>query len=166
MLVAACHDFLTQSGVGMRLSSSCCGKNPAPVVNRAADGSYVYDRHFSLTRQLTWPVHTSQNRKHGPWSALWLLNGSSSTLQPLVRSYIVIYEPRWVVLAKGLISVVVLWFCWFLLILPTCSAEILEQVHMKMLWLWRPPPLLSSTPLEALCYPLCFVSAAGKLNRD
>lgn len=69
----------------------------------------------------------------GLWSALWLLNGSGSTLQPLVRSYIVIYEPRWVVLAKGLISVVVLWFCKFLLIFPTRSVEILEQVHVKML---------------------------------
>lgn len=166
MLVAACHDFLTQSGVGMRPSSSCCGKNPAPVVNRAADGSYVNDRHFFLHAPQTWPVHTFQNWMQGLWSALWLLNGSGSTLQPLVRSCIVIYEPRWVVLAKGLISMVVLWFCRFLLILPTCSAEILEQVHVKMLRLWRPPPLLSSSPLEALCYPLCFVSAAGKLNRD
>lgn len=105
MLVAACHDFLTQSGVGMRPSSSCCGKNPAPVVNRAADGSYVNNRHFFLHAPQTWPVHTFQNWMQGLWSALWLLNGSGSTLQPLVRSCIVIYEPRWVVLAKGWISI-------------------------------------------------------------
>lgn len=119
MLVAACHDFLTQSGVGMRPSSSCCGKNLAPVVNRAADGSYVYDRHFSsMSHKHDQYTHLkTECEVSGRCCGFWM--GAAALCNLLLGHMFVIYEPRWVILAKGLISVAVLWFCRFLLILPT-----------------------------------------------
>lgn len=99
--------------------------------------------------QRQWQVDWIQ----GLWLLLWLRMGAAA-LWNLSLGYSLWFR-NWIGSASHCLSSGRLNPCshivvsWFLVILSAHSRAILEQVHMKMLWLWRPPPPLSSSLLEA-----------------
>lgn len=67
--------------------------------------------------------------------------------------------------AAGLISVVMLWFSCFLVILCAPFSNIREQVHMNMVCVFKTSSSCFCFSPGSLCYPGSFVGAAGHLDR-